>query len=181
MLCTNHDHKRSASMQNPMIAHFSLQGRVSTAAFRQNIIIVLAIGLGLAFAISFILFGTIHLPMQPFMWNPDPFHQMLFVLIPLFLSAPLIIKRLQDRGKKPHLFALFAGLLVGIQLFGGLNAIPAYYLRDLTLESYVAHYVIYTPIILLGLWIVVSCSFLDGTEGQNQYGKSPSKREPVIS
>ena len=164
-------------MQNPIIAHFSFQGRLSMAAFRQNIVIALAIGLGLAFAVSFILFGTIHLPLQPFMWNPDPFHQMLFVLIPLFLSAPLVIKRLQDRGKKPHIFALFAGLLVGMQLFGSFDATPAYHLRDLTLESFVARYVIYTPIVLLGLWILVSCSFLDGTDGQNQYGRAPSKPE----
>ena len=147
------------------------------AAFRQNIVIALAIGLGLAFGVSFILFGTIHLPLQPFMWAPDPFHQMLFVLIPLFLAAPLIIKRLQDRGKKPHIFALFAGLLVGMQLFGSFDATPAYLSRDLTLESFVAHYVIYAPIILLGLWIVVSCSFLDGTDGKNQYGQAPSKPE----
>ena len=164
-------------MQNPMIAHFSLQGRLSMVAFRQNIVIALAIGLGLAFGISFILFGTIHLPLHPFMWNPDPFHQMLFVLIPLFLAAPLIIKRLQDRGKKPHLFALFAGLLIGMQLFGSFDATPAYLSRDLTLESFVAHYVIYAPIVLLGLWIVVSCSFLDGTDGQNQFGQTPLKRE----
>ena len=144
-------------------------------AFRQNIVIALAIGLGLAFGVSFILFGTIQLPLQPFMWNPDPFHQMLFVLIPLFLTAPMIIKRLQDRGKKPHIFALFAGLLVGMQLFGSFDATPAYLSRDLTLESFVARYVIYTPIVLLGLWILVSCSFLDGTDGQNQYGRAPAK------
>ena len=164
-------------MQNPMITHFSLQGRLSMAAFRQNILITLAIGLGMAFGISFLLFGTFYLPMQPFMWNPDPFHQMLFVLIPLLLSAPLIIKRLQDRGKKPHIFALFAGLLVGMQLFGSFDVTPAYLPRDLTLESFVAHYVVYTPVVLLGLWILVSCSFLDGTDGQNQYGQAPSKRE----
>lgn len=168
-------------MQNPMIAHFSLQGRLSMAAFRQNIVIALALGLGVAFALSFILFGTIHLPLQPFMWNPDPFHQMLFMLIPLLLAAPLIIKRLQDRGKKPHLFALFAGLLVGIQLFGGFDPTPAYLLRDLTLEGFVAHYVVYTPIILLGLWILVSCSFLDGTDGQNQFGQAPSTHKNIAT
>ena len=151
------------------------------AAFRQNIVIALAIGLGLAFAVSFILFGTIHLPLQPFMWNPDPFHQMLFVLIPLFIAAPLIIKRLQDRGKKPHIFALFAGLLVGMQLFGSFDATPAYLSRNLTLESFVAHYVVYTPIVLLGLWILVSCSFLDGTNGQNQFGRAPSKPETSLA
>lgn len=148
-------------------------------AFRQNLVIVLAIGVGMAFAVSFILFGTIQLPMQPFIWNPDPFHQMMFLLIPLFLSAPLIIKRLQDRGKKPHLFALFAGLVVGIQLFGGFDATPAYLVRDVSLETFVARNVVYAPIILLGLWILVSCSFLDGTDGQNQYGQDPSKHKDI--
>ena len=65
MLCANHDQNAVTPMQNQMIAHFSLQGRLSMADFRQNIIIALAIGLGLAFGVSFILFGTIPCPSSP--------------------------------------------------------------------------------------------------------------------
>ena len=166
-------------MQNPMSTYFNIQGRISIAAFRQGFVLALAIGLGFAFALSFILFGTLYLPMHPFIWNADPFHQMLFVVIPLFLAAPLIIKRLQDRGKKPHLFALFSGLLVGIHLFGGFDINPAYVPRPTNLEDFVARYVVYAPVMLLGLWLIVDCSFLSGTDGQNQYGKAPKTRDPI--
>ena len=159
-------------MQNAFSIHFSFQGRLSRLAFQRCLFFALTVGFFAAYVLAYVLFGTFKLPIHPLIWQPDPFHQLLYFLIPMACAAPLIIKRHHDCGKPPMKVALFAGLCVGTLLFGAGEAgssLPVH----ATLESFVGRFVPYAPITLFGLWLLADCAFKEGTDGQNKYGNQP--------
>ncbi|MEO1066612.1 MAG: DUF805 domain-containing protein, partial [Pseudomonadota bacterium] len=134
------------------------------------------IGFLAAMGLSKLLFGTLALPFVPFMPNPDPLHQALYVALPLAFSAPLFIKRLHDRGRAPTLFILYLGLTVGLALFTTGGSTTVHPVTSADLHAFIAKNVIHAPVSILGLWLLFECCFLKGTEARNRYGPSPQDR-----
>ena len=160
-----------------MRIYFETNGRISAADFRKAVLIVSMIGMGAAYLVSIVLFGTYTLPFVPLMPNPDPIHQALYTILPLVFCVPLFIKRQHDRNRTPMFFMLYLGISVGLVLFGSSGSTTTHPITQVELEAFVAKNVLHAPVSLMGLWLLIECCFLKGVEGKNQYGDDPLGNE----
>ncbi|MEM8838824.1 MAG: DUF805 domain-containing protein [Pseudomonadota bacterium] len=151
-------------------ALFSIKGRLSPRAFLVRVLLTYGAGFILAWGLSYLLFGTLALPIRPLVVNPDALHVALYSLLPLLLSAPVFIRRLQDRDQKPILFMIYLGMTTGFALFVE-QAPVAPDLSDL--EAFVAYHAVHAPVSVIGLWLLWECLFLKGTKGPNRFGRDP--------
>lgn len=94
------------------------------------------------------------------------------ILLPIFLSIILIpdlaitAKRWHDRNKSSW------WLLLNIPLIFGRMSLPT--LDPATaVQPSMAQSVISFASLVCGLWILIECGFMKGTQGQNQYGQEP--------
>lgn len=153
-------------------ACFSFDGSLDARGFRSAALITALLGAALAFVFSYLLFGTWQLPFQPFTQRPDPLHQMIHVLFPLGASAPVFIKRLHDRNRSAMVFIFLLGLSVGYAIFNpGGSAGPS-----TTLAGFVAGNVALAPLMLLILWLVFECCFLEGARHASRRGEDSVPR-----
>ncbi|MEM8796537.1 MAG: DUF805 domain-containing protein [Pseudomonadota bacterium] len=151
-------------------ALFSIKGRLSCRTFLVRVLLTYGAGLILAWGLSYLLFGTLALPIRPLVVNPDALHVALYSVLPLLLSAPVFIRRLQDRDQKPILFMIYLGMTTGFALFveqAPLAPDPA------NLQAFVAYHALHAPVSVIGLWLLWECLFLKGTKGPNRFGPDP--------
>lgn len=150
--------------------YFTSDGRIAAGDFRRYFMASSLFGAALAYIASILLFNTFSLPFVPFMPNPDPLHQGLYLLFPMAVSAPLFIKRQHDRNRSPMFFTLFAGMTIGLALFGAAGSTATHPITQAELEAFVARNAVHAPVTLMGLWLIVECCFLKGERGPNRYG-----------
>ena len=88
------------------------------------------------------------------------------LLILLYPSAALLVKRLHDRDRPGILAAVFLGpsLLVGITDALGITGRETWNALDYLLNGLV---------LVVTLWVIVELGFMRGTPGPNRYGPDP--------
>lgn len=100
---------------------------------------------------------------------------LLFLLF-FFPSLALLVKRFHDRDQKATVLYLFYGLfLTFLFLIGDIprSGPSGRELEDSAALSIGLAGIVYVGCAVVGLYLLVICGFLKGTDGANQYGSDP--------
>lgn len=91
----------------------------------------------------------------------------LATILILAASAPLVVKRLQDRNKSPH----YAWLLYGPTIISTIGDMAGF--TGTPTEPNALGYALALFGAIIGIWFFVELGFLRGTAGPNGYGPDP--------
>lgn len=133
---------------------FSFQGRIGRKVYwTWNVIYYLAIvGFGIGMNALFPAFAHLILPV--------------FLILVLVPDLAITAKRWHDRGKSSWWLLLNIPLVIGRMTMP--MGDPSQSVEPSVLQAFSS-----VAALICGLWILIECGFLRGTEGENRYGPEP--------
>ncbi|EGA69862.1 hypothetical protein VISI1226_10509 [Vibrio sinaloensis DSM 21326] len=133
---------------------FSFQGRIGRKVYwTWNVIYYLAIvGFGIGMNALFPAFAHLILPV--------------FLILVLVPDLAITAKRWHDRGKSSWWLLLNIPLVIGRMTMP--MGDPSQSVEPSMLQAFSS-----VAALICGLWILIECGFLRGTEGENRYGPEP--------
>ena len=162
---------------------FDTKGRISRSQFWVGFIVLSAFATIISFSVFIVLAVLYNVDGVAEQSNQilDPVtatliaNALLFLLF-FFPSLALFVKRFHDRNQKATVLYLFYGLfLIFMYLIGHLprSDLSGGELDDSAALSFGLAVIVYFIFGLVGLYLLVICGFLKGTNGRNDYGPDP--------
>lgn len=133
---------------------FSFQGRVGRKTYWMWNIVYYALIVGFAAGMNTLYPSMAHLLLP------------IFLIVVLVPDLAITAKRWHDRGKSSW------WLLLNVPLVIGRMTVPAGDPTQMT-QSTTLQAVSSLAALVCGVWILVECGFLKGSQGENQYGPEP--------